>query len=147
MGNPAPARLALGLLTDALSADGSRGTVALEDRPVDEVANRIATQSNRFILPRFSKLDGSALVWRLEPYAPMVAQSERRLVNVPTHSFAFPSGSLTVEVLRPDGQTDVLGPEPFRAARSRTPTSSGGLLLDDGGGHLSNALKDILPDS
>ncbi len=141
VGAPTPPRLALGLLTDAISADGSRGTIAQEDRPVYEVANRIATQTGRFILPRFSKLDGEPLVWRLEPYAPMVAQSERRLVNVPTHSFAFPSGSLTVEVLRPDGQTDVLGPEPFRVARSRTPASSGGLLLDNGGGHLSNALQ------
>lgn len=31
VGVPAPPRLALGLLTDAISADGSRGTIALED--------------------------------------------------------------------------------------------------------------------
>ncbi|MFN8543759.1 MAG: hypothetical protein U0807_06090 [Candidatus Binatia bacterium] len=141
VGSPATPHLAWGLLTDVISADGSRGTVAAEDAAAFDIANHVATQAGSFVVPRLSKKDGQPLAYRLEPYVPMVSQGERRLANVPTHAFAFPSGSLTVTITRPDGQVEQLGPEPFRGAASRTPASSAGPLLDNGGGHLGDVFQ------
>jgi hypothetical protein len=141
VGSPASPHLSWGLLTDVFTADGSRGTVAAEDAAGFEITGRIATQAKTFIVPRVSKKDGQPLVYRLEPYLPMVSQGERRLANVPTHAFAFPSGSLTATITRPDAQVVQLGPEPFRGAAARTPASSQGLLLDNGGGHLGDVFQ------
>src|SRR5439155_1290303 len=113
LGSPAAPHLFWGLLTDVFSADGSRGTVAAEDAAAFGIVDRMATQSGSFIVPRVSKKDGQPLVYRLEPYVPMVSQGERRLANVPTHAFKFPSGSLTATITRPDAQVVTLGPQPF----------------------------------
>ena len=141
VGSPAAPHLFWGLLTDVFSADGSRGTVAAEDAAAFGIVDRMATQSGSFIVPRVSKKDGQPLVYRLEPYVPMVSQGERRLANVPTHAFKFPSGSLTATITRPDAQVVTLGPQPFRGAASRTPASSHGHLLDNGGGHLADVFQ------
>jgi hypothetical protein len=141
VGSPAPPHLFWGLLTDVFSTDGSRGTVAAEDAAGFEITDRIATQAGSFVVPRVSKENGQPLVYRLEPYVPMVSQGERRLDNVPTHAFAFPSGSLSVTITRPDAQVVVLGPAPFRGALSRTPAAAPGSMLDNGGGHLGDVLQ------
>ncbi len=141
VGAPQPPRLALTLLTDVPSADGSRGVVAQQDAAGFGLTNRIATQAGTFIVPRSSRADGSPLVYSLEPFAPMVSQGERRMPDVPTHDFLFPSGSLAVTVTRPDAGQDVLGPQPFRCGRTRSPTSSTGVLLDNGGGNLDGVLQ------
>ena len=141
VGSPATPHLFWGLLTDVFSADGSRGTVAAEDATAFGIVDRMATQAGSFVVPRVSKKDGQPLVYRLEPYVPMVSQGERRLANVPTHAFRFPSGSLTATITRPDAQVVTLGPEPFRGAACRTPASSQGQVLDNGGGHLGDVFQ------
>ena len=129
------------LLTDVPSADGSRGTVSADDAANFQIANRIATQAHHYVIPRLSKATGQEMTYRLEPYLPMVAHGDRYIPNVPNVAFKFPSGTLTVRVTRPDGTVDILGPAPFTTAATRTPVSSGGLLLDDGGGHLADVFQ------
>jgi hypothetical protein len=141
VGTPKSPRLVWSLLTDVISADGSRGTVAREDISFFEIANRIATQTHRFVVPRVSHKDGTGIPYRLEPYLPMVAHGDRYIPNIPNFNFNFPSGSLTVQVTAPDGAVTVLGPKPFTAASTRTPASSSGYTLDDGGGHLAEVFQ------
>ena len=141
VGAPAPPKLIWTLLTDVISADGSRGTSAVEDADDFQIANRIATQSHRFIIPQRSKETGQALTYRLEPYLPMVAHGDRYIPNVPNIAFEFPSGSLLVEITRPDGLRDTLGPAPFTSAFTRTPAGSRGALLDNGGGHPAEVFQ------
>jgi len=141
VGAPAQPKLIWTLLTDVVSADGSRGTSAAEDADNFQIANRIATQSHRFIIPQRSKETGQAITYRLEPYLPMVAHGDRYIPNVPNFSFEFPSGSLRVEITRPDGLRDTLGPAPFTSANTRTPSSIRGALLDNGGGHLAEVFQ------
>ncbi len=141
VGTPESPRLVWTLLTDVISTDGSRGTVALEDSSSFEIANRIATQSHRFVIPRVSSEDGAPISYRLEPYLPMVAHGDRYIPNVPNFNFEFPSGSLTVQITAPDGSIKKLGPKPFTAASTRTPASSSGDTLDDGGGHLAEVFQ------
>ncbi|MCX5796305.1 MAG: hypothetical protein NTY77_12490 [Elusimicrobia bacterium] len=134
VGQPAPPRLTWTLLTDVPGADGSRGTVAEEDRGDFELASNVVTQSHAYIVPRVSKRNGQPLTYRLEPYLPMVAQGDRLVPNPPPIPFRFPSGRLTVRVRRPDGRTETLGPAPFTAARSRAPATSRGIPLNGNGG-------------
>ncbi|PZC50987.1 MAG: hypothetical protein DK304_000472 [Chloroflexi bacterium] len=141
IGSAVPSHLIWTLLTDVPSSDGSRGSVAAGDLPNFQIANRIATQAHHFIIPRLSKTTGEEVIYRLEPYLPMVAHGDRYIPNVPNIAFKFPSGGLTVRVTRPDGTVDELGPAPFITAATRTPASGGGLFLDSGGGHLAEVLQ------
>ena len=141
VGEPAPPHLIWTLLTDVPSADGSRGTVAVQDAADFQIANRIATQSHRYVIPRLSKETGQALTYRLEPYLPMVAHGDRYIPNVPNFTFKLPSGSLRVQITHPDGAVDTFGPTPFTVATSRTPTSSDGSFIDFGGGHLAEVFQ------
>ena len=141
VGDHGQSRLNWALLTDVPSADGTRGTVAAEDSSDFQIANRIATQSRDFVIPRVSKLTGEPVKYRLEPYLPMVAQGDRHLPNVPVVSFKLPSGALSVRVTRPDGKVDELGPMPFKALYTRTPATADGLSLDEGGGNLADVIQ------
>lgn len=141
IGQPSDPHLIWTLLTDVPSADGSRGTIAQQDASDFQIANRIAIQAHNYIIPRLSKKNSEEITYRLEPYLPMVAHGDRYIPNVPNLSFKFPSGSLTVTITGPDGSLEILGPEPFIAAHTRTPASSGGLLLDNGGGHLAEVFQ------
>ena len=141
IGKPAQPHLIWTLLTDVLSADGSRGTIAREDRRIFQLSSRIATQSRHFIVPRVSRETGEPIAYRLEPYLPMIAHGDRYIPNVPNITFKFPSGQITVRITRPDGNVDNLGPAPFIGAGSRTPMTGEGFLLDDGGGHLADVLQ------
>ena len=141
VGEPAPPHLIWTLLTDVPSADGSRGTVAVQDAADFQIASRIATQSHRYVIPRLSKETGQALTYRLEPYLPMVAHGDRYIPNVPNFTFKLPSGSLRVQITHPDGAVDTFGPTPFTVATSRTPTSSGGSFIYFGGGHLAEVFQ------
>jgi hypothetical protein len=136
-----PSRLMWTLLTDVPSATGDRGTIAMEDAANFQIANRIVTQGRDYVIPRVSKDTGQSISYRLEPYLPMIAHGDRYIPNVPTVAFKFPSGSLTVRVTRPGGVVDILGPAPFKTAAMRTPASSGGILLDNGGGHLADVFQ------
>ena len=141
VGAPAQPKLIWTLLTDVISADGSRGTSAVEDGDNFQIANRIATQSHSFIIPQRSRETGQAITYRLEPYLPMVAHGDRYIPNVPNFTFDFPSGSLLVDITRPDGLQETLGPAPFTSANTRTPATSQGALLDNGGGHLAEVFQ------
>ncbi len=141
IGHPDSPHLIWTLLTDVPSADGSRGTIAIEDAKDFQVANRIATQSHNYIIPRLSKETGEAITYRLEPYLPMVSHGDRYIPNVPNFTFKFPSGSLEVQITDPDGVVETIGPVPFTTAHTRTPTSKGGMLVNFGGGHLAEVFQ------
>ncbi|MCJ7622502.1 MAG: hypothetical protein MUO76_03290 [Anaerolineaceae bacterium] len=141
IGNPAEPRLVWTLLTDVPSYDGSRGTISFEDRGDFQISNRIAHQSHAFIIPHTSKENGDLITYRLEPYAPMIAHGDRYVPNPSYLDFKFPSGELNVNVIRPDGSVDHLGSAPFSGVNSRTPVTSGGFTLDNGGGHLAEVFQ------
>lgn len=133
IGEPAPPRLVWTLMTDVPGADGSRGTIAEEDRGDFELAAGIVSQARDYVV--------SPDTYTLEPYLPMAAQGDRHAPNPPPVAFRFPSGGLTARVRRPDGRVDVLGPAPFRGARSRAPATSSGLPLNNASGSLVDVLQ------
>ena len=131
VGDPAPPRLALMLLTDSPS-QGQRGTVAREDAPHIAFANHIAT-AGRFVIPPRELGSGDLIAYRLEPFLPLVSLGDRLLPQEPAIPFDLPGGSLTVTIFAPDGRRKVLGPHTIQQARTGQASSSRGVLLDEGG--------------
>ena len=141
VGDPAAPRVFSALLTDTLS-NGTRGVGAAEDRGRFGVAARILTQSETFIVPRLNSASGEPLTYRLEPFAPTLSRGDRGIPPTPPLiPFRFPSGRLTVQVRKPDGSVDVLGPASFVQARVKTLVDRNGETLDRGGGHLTDVYQ------
>jgi hypothetical protein len=118
VGAPAAPRLPWALLVNAFS-NGTRGTIAREERGQVGLSNRIAFQPDRLILSPRSTY-GQALSYRLEPFLPTLSSSLASDVEPypPILPLRFPAGSLQVTVSRPDGSVDRLGTAPFRQARN-----------------------------
>ena len=143
VGNPAPPHLYWALLLDTLS-NGSRGVVAVEDADRFGIAQRILTPSETFMIPRLDVASDQPLTYRLEPFVPTVGlltSSFGDLPGPPRIPFQFPSGNLTVTIRQPDGIETVLGPAPFVQSRLKSLVDDEGILLDNGGGHISDAYQ------
>ena len=137
--NPASPRLYWPLLLDTLS-NGSRGVMAVEDADHFGTAQRILTPSDAFVIPRLGT-SGQPLIYRLEPFVPTVGLGNRDIPSPPRIPFRFPSGSLTVTIRQPDGGKRVLGPAPFVQSRSKSLVDEEGVLLDVGGGHITDVYQ------
>ena len=146
VGSPASPHLFFTMLTDNLS-NGTRGVGAIEDRNKFGLATKILTESETYIIPR-SDAAGQPITYRLEPFAPTVSISDRAYpMNPPVVPFRFPSGGLTVQVQKPDGTTDTIGPVSFVQSRMRSLVDSFGVLLDNGGGHMADVYQLSTMDS
>ncbi|MBN1810353.1 MAG: hypothetical protein JXA14_00800 [Anaerolineae bacterium] len=145
VGEPATPRLLWTLLTDTLY-NGARGTVAREDRDSYGIVPLTVFQSHVLIVPRFDARTGEPLAYRLEPYLPLVAIADRGVPNPPLVPFVFPSGQLLVEVHKPDGSVDALGPAPFQQSTSHSPAFPEAQLRDNDGTALHDVYQLIALD-
>lgn len=115
LGDPAPPRLALALGVNDFD-NGTRGTVAVEDRGAFQLANHVALQGDSFVLPVRDPRTGVPVRHRFEPFLPMLTGFDSLRCASP---IPFGSGTLRVRVRRPDGQVDDLGEAPLRQMESR----------------------------
>ena len=92
VGDPAPPRLALIMLTDSPS-QGQRGTVARADAQRIAFANRIATAGRRLVIAPRDLGSGDLIEYRLEPFLPFVSLADRNLPQEPAIPFDLPGGS------------------------------------------------------
>lgn len=109
VGNPASPRLTWMLLANTLH-NGSRGTIALQDRGYFEFAPFIGFQARDFIIPQIDPATGERISYRLEPFMPLIDTSGKGTLGFPNLPLVYPGGSLTVRVQHPDGKVDTLGP-------------------------------------
>lgn len=118
VGNPDPPRLPWAMLVNTFS-NGLRGTIAVEEVGLVGLSNRIAFQSDRFVVPR-TDLYGRIQHYRLEPFIPTLSSSLASDVEPypPIIPLKFPAGQLSVQVIRPDGLTENLGTHVFQQARN-----------------------------
>lgn len=138
IGAPSAPRIACVLALDDLT-NGLRGSVALEDRGKFQVASHVAIGSDVTVLPPIDQRTGETLRYRLEPFAPMISYSTNGQVAYPPRlAFKFPSGSLSVRVLRPDGTTDDLGSAPFQQSMNRSPLSRRGSPISSASSHATD---------
>jgi len=137
VGSPMPPHLFFVLGLNDFS-NGSRGTIALEDRGKFQVASHVITNTDAFIVPMKDERTGMLMQYRLEPFVPMISNSTGRLPDSPQIPFKFPSGSLTVKVIKPDGTTDELGSAHFLQSMSRSPLTSGGIPISRSSAHVTD---------
>jgi len=138
IGEPEPPRLPMVLLQDT-PTNGHRGVQAAEDDGFYRMLNWVVFPSNQVVVPMLDDRTGQPLVYSLEPASNWLAVTDRRVPN-PLHiPLQFPSGSLTIDVLKPQGGTDTLGPSPLRQSSLRTPSTPGGNQI----GKRSGTLGDV----
>jgi hypothetical protein len=137
VGSPGPARIPWVLLGD-VPLNGHRGVIAREDTGHYAMPTRPIYPPERVIVPRLDERTGRPIAYRLEPGSNWLSSTDRRLPCPPTIPLALPSGTLAVQVRRPDGVVDTLGPAPIRQSSVRTPTTPGGDPLDHGTGHIGD---------
>ena len=133
VGNPDPPRLPWALLVNDV-VEAMRGVTAAEDRGHFAMAPRIATSSERLVVPR----DAS---YNLEPFAPTLAIGDRGSPPAPPLiPLRFPSGELRVTIHAPDGTVSALGPAPFTQPLFIGAASPNG-FSSEGGGHISDPYR------
>jgi hypothetical protein len=137
IGSPATPHIPWTLLGD-YPVNGQRGVQAREDAGRYAMPTRTVFQPEKVVIPRLDERTGKPLAYRLEPSSHWLSASERRQPNPPHVPLSLPSGTLTVRVLKPDGNTETLGPAAIRQSSVRTPTTPGGTDLDEGGGQISD---------
>ena len=137
IGDTAPPRIPWTLLGD-YPVNGHQGVQAREDVGHFAMPTRVLYPPHRVVIPRLDERTEQPLVYRLEPGSPWLSSTERRHPNPPHIPFDLPSGHLTVEVFKPDGSVDQLGPAPILQSSVRTPTLPDGNLLHEGTGNIGD---------
>ena len=137
VGSPAAPHIPWTLLGD-YPVNGRRGVQAREDVGHFSMPTRVVYPPHHVVIPRLDERTGKPLIYRLEPGSHWLSATDRRLPNPPHIPLKLPSGSLTVQVHKPDGSTDTIGPALLRQSSVRTPTTPGGTYLDFGTGHIGD---------
>ncbi len=131
VGSPAASRLSWVLGINDFS-NGSRGTIATVDRDRIQIAGRQTANSDTYILPRDHPTSGNRMVYRLEPFVPLITASNRGWLSPPTVPVKFPSGNLAVRVKQPDGSVANLGSAPFLGPYAQEASTDFGKDMDPG---------------
>jgi len=137
VGDPAPPRIPWSLLVD-YPVNGHQGVQAREDQGQFAMPTRVLFPPHRVVFPRLDERPGEPLTYRLEPGSVWLSSTDRRLPNPPHIPLNLPSGHLFVEVHKPDGGIDQLGPAPLQQSSVRTPTTPGGVDLHEATGQIGD---------
>lgn len=137
VGSVAPPRIPWTLLVD-YPINGHRGVPAREDERTFALPTRVLYPPHQVMIPRLDERTGESLVYRLEPGSGWLSLTDRRLANPPRIPLAFPSGEITVEVFKPGGGTDQLGPTVIQQSSVRSPTIPDGNELNEGTGNIGD---------
>lgn len=137
LGDPQPPRLYWTLLSNNLS-QGTRGAISRQDKGEFNLIPHIITQADTFIVPRIDDRSGEPIVYHLEPFMPLISLTDRGVVRAPVIPFKLPSGNLLVEVKRPDGDVDSIGPSSFVQPTIQGVVNRDGKVLDNGGGRIDD---------
>ena len=140
VGTPGAPRLSPALLVNSPN-QGARGTIAIEDRGRYELANRMATQLDGFVVGPRDRATGQLIPYRLEPFFPFLSLADRFVPNAPLVPLDLPGGSLNVTVQTPSGSTDELGTHPVLQTQTGLGATRLGRVLDGGGGNPSAVLQ------
>jgi hypothetical protein len=137
VGSPSPSHIPWTLLGD-YAVNGYRGLQARQDVGIYALPTRVRTAPYRVVIPRLNERSGEPLRYRLEPGSYWVSGTERRTPCPPKVQLAFPGGELVVEILKPDGGVDTLGPASILQSSVRTPSLPDRSDLDEGTGYIGD---------
>lgn len=137
VGAPAEPRIPWTLLVD-YPVNGVRGLQARENEGRYSLNTWVTYPPHPVVIPPTDERTGQPLTYRLEPGSNWLSGTDRRFPNPPIVPLFLPSGSITVEIDKPDGQTDVLGPVLVRQPSTRAPTLKDGTHINFEGGSLGD---------
>jgi len=137
VGSPDTPRIPWTLLGD-YPINGHRGVQAREDVGHFAMPTRVVFPPHRVVVPRLDAYTSEPVAYRLEPGSHWLSGTDRRQPCPPHIPLHFPSGTLTVQVHKPDGSTDTLGPAEVKQSSVRTPTTPGGSPIAEGTGHVGD---------
>jgi len=118
--------------------DGNKGVQSKEPPLRFAMPDRVRYTPKVYIIPRLDERTGQPLVYRLEPGTNWLSATDRRLPCPPWINLAFPSGTLVIEVQKPDGSVDILGPASLQQSLVRTPTLRDGTSVAEGTGQIGD---------
>jgi len=136
VGEPAPPRIPWMLLGN-YPLNGHRGVQAQQDVGKYAMPTRVVFPPQRVVVPMLDERSGEPITYLLEPGCNWLSSTDRRLPNPLKVPFKLPSGSLTVNVYKPDGSHDTLS-APILQSSVRTPTIPSGDDLAFGTGHVGD---------
>lgn len=137
VGDAAPPRIPWELFTNEL-INGQRGVVAMQDKGRHTLVTRVTTPGNLPVIPPVDERSGQTISYHLEPGATWLSNTDRRLAPAPFIPLDLPSGFMTIEILKPDGAVDTLGPAPIQGSLVRTPTLPDGSEFAGGTGQIDD---------
>ncbi len=137
VGNPAVPRIPWVMFGNVLS-NGDRGITAREDEGTFELVPRVVTPPHQFVIPLVDARTNEPIAYRLEPGSPWISQTDRRQPCPPRIPLITPSGTLSVQIQKPDGITQTIGPSIIAQTHVQTPSTPGGAPIDHGTGHLGD---------
>ena len=132
VGEPAVMRLAATLLADEMSEGSRGGLLAREDDGMFDIATRNTTR-HQPVIPRVDSHGGS-WTYHLEPYVPMLGVVDRGVPITPPIPFDFSASLLEIQIERPDGQSELLGPAPLTRYAVKSPRTPWHTPVSFGGG-------------
>ena len=118
--------------------NAQRGVTAREDVGKFEMTNRVVYPTNHSVLSPIDDLTGETVPYRIDLGSHWISASERRTPCPPHIPFAYPSGQLSVRILKPDGTAETLGPVSLEQSVVRTPTTKDGGQTANGSGQVSD---------
>lgn len=134
VGDPAPTRLAATLLADTLSEGSRGGVIAEEDQGWFNFSTRTVTHHSP-VIPRLDAF-GTPWSYQLGPFLPLVGGVDRHSPPRPAIDLDFSSGELAIQIRRPDGETELIGPSPITRMVTNTPKTPWNDNVSRGGGSL-----------
>ena len=120
---------------------GGRGIISTDEQNRYQMANRIATQPEVFVVQPRSTGTGELIPYRLEPFFPYLAIGDRDFPITPLVPLDIPGGSLTIKVEGPSGTIEEFGPHPILQSITSQPATTQGHVLTLGGGNPGNILQ------
>jgi hypothetical protein len=137
IGTPDPPRIPFTLFGDH-PTNGHRGVQAVEDAGEYTMLTRTIFPPHQVVLPMVDQRSNTPIVYRLEPGSNWLSSTDRRFPNPPIFPLKLPSGSLQIEVHKPDGSSDIIGPSPILQSSVRTASLPDGSVLEEGTGYVGD---------
>jgi hypothetical protein len=137
VGNPATPHIPWTLLAN-YPINGLRGLQALEDVGSYAMPDRARYAPDLVVVPRLDERSGEQLVYRLEPGSLWLSGSDRRPPPPPYPALDLKSGELAIEVTKPGGGVDTLGPAKITQSWVVTPGLLDNNPLHEGTGNLTD---------
>jgi hypothetical protein len=137
IGDAAPPYIPWTLLVD-YPVNGQRGVQAEQDYGIYALPHRVLSTPELVVIPRLDARTGEILTYRLDPGSYWLSGTDRRVGTPPKILFDSPAGEIGVQVLKPNGSVETLGPVLVQQSSVRTPSLVDGSEIDEGTGHIGD---------